>query len=232
MRKTIVIIIILVANFTFGQVNTVKFELPELLVGMFNDYNGRQFIPASPEKSKLVTRFYCSQKKLSELFVDSLKILNEELNFEIDVKNNGFIEIYSTEFSAFFNRYYKYSLDKDFGYEDENEIEYDIYRGRLNKKLFKSKKQKLSFLVGTFLRHGTFLNENEIRLDFANSPNHFRIAKKFLRKLDLKITETSVCDEITIPCAQRITFELNNEYGFIFKEMKQIRPTNDYTNCE
>jgi len=210
----------------------VKFELPELLVGMFNDYNGRQFIPDSPEKSKLVTRFYCSQKKLSELFVDSLKILNKELNFEIEVKNNGLIEIYSTEFSTFFNRYYKYSLDEDFGYEDENEIEYDVYRGRLNKNLFKGKKQKLSFLVGTFLRHGTFLNENEICLDFANSPNHFRIAKKFLRKLNLKITETSVCDEITIPCAQKITFELNNEYGFIFKELEQIRPTNDYTNCE
>jgi hypothetical protein len=232
LRKIVIISIFLFTHFIWGQENSVKIELPELLVGMFNDYNGRQFIPDSPEKSKLVTRFYCSQKKLSELFVDSLKTLNKELNFEIEVKNKGFIEIYSTEFSAFFNRYYKYTLDKDFGYEDENEIEYDIYRGRLNKNLFKSKNQKLSFLVGTFLRHGTFLNGNEIRLDFANSPNHFRIAKKFLRRLNLKITETSVCNEITIPCAQRITFELNNKYGLIFKELEQIRPTDDYTNCE
>ena len=232
MRKTIVIILILVTNFIIGQVDIVQFELPELLVGMFHDYNGKQFIPDNPEKSKLVTRFYCSQKRLSELFVDSLKILNEELNFEIEVQNNGFIEIYSTEFCTFFNRYYKYRLDKDYGYEDENEIEYDIYRGRLNIYLFKSKKQKLSFLVGTFLRHGTFLNENEIRLDFANSPNHFRIVKKFLRKLNLKIKKTSMCDEITIPCAQRITFELNDEYDAIFKELEQIKPTHDYTHCE
>ena len=232
LRKTVIILIILTTNLIFGQVSNVKIELPELLVGMFNDYNGRQFVPDNPEKSKLVTTFYCSQRELSKLFLDSLNTLNKTLNFDVKVKNTGFIEIYSSEFSTFFNRYYKYTLDKDFGYVDENDNEYDIYFGKLNKEKFKSKNQKLSFLIGTFLRYGTFLDETKIRLDFANSPNHFRIAKKFLKKLNFKITEISVCDEIMTPCVQRITFELNNEHLYFFKKLEHIRPAiYDETDC-
>ena len=200
---------------------------------MFNDYGGKQFIPSNPKKSELVTTFYCSQKELSELFVDSLKTLNAKFNFNIKVQNTGFIEVYSAGFSKFFTAYYKTSLNSDFDYTDENDVDYEIYAGQLNKKMFKSQNQKFSFIIGVFLRYGTFLGENEIRLDFANSPNHFKLAQVFLRKLNFKILDVSKCKEPSTPCGQSITFELNKKYKQIFKKLELKRPTiYDQTDCE
>jgi hypothetical protein len=233
LKKTIIILLILNANFIIGQNNDSRIELPEFLVGMFNDYNGKQFIPGNLKKSELVTTFYCSQKELYKLFVDSLKTLNKEWNFNIEVENTGFIEVYSAGFSEFFKRYYKTSLNADFSYTDENNMDYEIYVGQLNKKLFKSQNQKFSFIIGAFLRYGTFLGENKVRLDFANSPNHFKIVQVFLRKLNFKILKVSKCEKPMTPCGQTITFELNKKYKPIFEKLELIRPTiYDQTDCE
>gem|GEM_PF-5270629 len=233
MKKTLIILLILNFNVIFAQNNDSLIELPEFLIGMFNDYGGKQFIPKSPKKSELVTTFYCSQKELSKLFVDSLNSLNKKWNFNIRVENTDFIEIYSAGFSEFFKHYYKTNLNSDMAYTDENDIDYEIYDGRLNTRLFKRQNQKFSFIIGTILRYGTFVEENKVRLDFANSPNHFKVIQVFLRKLEFKILDVSKCEEPTTPCGQSVTFELNKKYKPIFEKLEFKRPSiYDHTDCE
>ena len=202
---------------------------------MFNDYNGKQFVPDHPKQSEFITSFYCSQKNLSKLFIDSLRSLNRKTNYKITVKNNDNIEIYSKGFNELFKKYYKMHLEKDYSYVDENddEIEYKIYIGYLKKSMFKTKNQKLSFIAGVFLRYGTFLDKNKVRLTFANSPTQFKTSRDFLRKLGFKNLDIFTCKEIRTPCGQTITFELNKEYKSLFLKLQTIKTADlDESDCK
>lgn len=219
MKIIINLLLLLTCTNSIGQ-EKFRYDRDSFILGLFDDYNGRSTIPTHVKEATRLTSFYCSQQKLSELFLDSLKAYKKE--WSTSIKNENGV-IYAAKWAAYFNTFYDKKLAKDGVYSDSTDLDYPVYAMRLNKSHFKTAQQKISFLAGTFLRYGK-LEQGNITLAFANSASHYNMTVLFIKQLGFKILSTSIISE-TIPARQTIAFVPSEKYTALFTYLNSIKPT-------
>ena len=195
----------------------------EFLLGMFNDYNGIDFLQDHSVQKDQLTFFWCSHKKKSELFVEQLEKLELNSENKVHVISDGNIKVLSPYLINSFKKYFKIERKPkswQVEYESDNEIEYGIYKAKLKCSKFNSKHKKFMFLSGAIIRYGELLNHEIVIMRFANSPNHYDASLKFLKRLNFQIIEIKECDKNMVPCIKTIKFRINDKYSDEFEKLK------------
>ncbi len=215
--KVIITILILSYQFSFSQ-KEFKLDNDSFMLGMFNDYNGREIALDHPFLSTQVTSFYCSEKKLEKMFLDSIQ---KKYKFsDIIVKDNI---IYSKSLAKLFNKYY-YVEKSDGGWTYDG-IDYSAYMMKLKKKSFTTNQQKISFVFGSYFRNGKKEN-GELKIVLANSLSHFDALEEAMKKLKFKLkVETNP----GIPATQIIYFKPTKKYYNLFMNIEPFKP--DVNDC-
>ena len=200
------------------------------LLGMLNDYGGRNISFDNPEKSNYVNHFYCSEKKLSKIFIDSLKYSNKIEKHKFKIDTSGFITIKSDKYSKDFNKFFKVvKVCKNCESKQDNEdIEYDVSLLKLKTRLINNEIKRISYIAGVFMRYGK-LDNNNAKLSFGNSFKTFKNSIKFLKKLNFDIKRIEVID--AIPTIQQIDFTIPDKYLIIFSNLNKVKPDTDYDDC-
>ncbi len=187
-RYPLVFLMIVFALPSISQTNNLSKTRSAFLLGMFNDYLGKQFVPNHPTESQFVTSFYASESSVTTVFLDSLKLFSGGDSSKIVLKKEGvenpILKIYSEKYSKYFNTYYNFKKSEGFGYFDDrdsiNRGDFEIYIGKLNSKKIKGNNEKLSYLAGSFLRNGKMNNDGAYKFQFGNSISKYKIVRKFL----------------------------------------------------
>ncbi len=219
-------LVIISLFFVFPQlsISQKKFKIDNdsFIVGMFNDYCGREIALGHPIASTQITGFYCSEKKLEKMFLDSIQ-KNYDAN-DIISKNNT---IYSKSLSKHFNKYYKIKKDNDGGFTYDD-IYYPGYIMTLKRNSFSSNEKKVSFILGAFLRYGEIKN-NSFKITMANSLSHFDILIWSIKQLGFKYKDETPCPDC-IPVGRVVYFEPTSNYLSLFQNNKPLQP--DKNDCD
>ncbi|MBP2833849.1 hypothetical protein J8281_16760 [Aquimarina sp. U1-2] len=194
--------------------SSLDLDTMSLLIGMFNDYGGRTYVPNHPTYKYLITDFYNGQTEALNQFSKHLKNSGLDINhFNIFNENDSIINpmtfILSEKYHQLFHSYYIYKK-ANFLHTDEHDNEYIFYWGRLKRSKFKTRKQKLMFLKGAFIREGRVNQKGQYQYRLANSGTKITMIRKFLRQTGSKIIEYKIAENNT-PTGQTITFEPSDE---------------------
>lgn len=220
MKNKILITLLLISNFLFSQ-NNYKLDQDSFILGMFNDYNGRLIALTHNKESSQLTSFYCSQNKLKQVFLDTLKKYYNTDDVKVE---NGVV--YSKSLAKHFNNYYKIKKVEYSGFAYDG-IDYDAYSLTLKSKIFTTNDKKISFILGAFYRYGKIEN-NEVLIKIANSISHFRTIQNFLKKVGFKYHTKEICHDC-IPVVRTVVFTPSKEYLPYFLEINI--PKSTYEDC-
>jgi hypothetical protein len=134
-----------------AQFDTQKYDKESFLLGTLNEYMGYQRVfKAGVDDFDYHQVDICLQSNLKDLlFIDSLFHADCP---DIYIVNNGAsigLKLYSTTLAAAIDKYYEYKPSWNKTLKGDT-----IYSGEFKKEMLKTEKQKLSFLLGAFLRFG------------------------------------------------------------------------------
>lgn len=216
MSKLLFILALFCCLTVTGQSEKVNLSIPEFLVGMSNDYNGKVYYLDHPKESLLITNFFCGQYISANIFIDSIYSFAEGQNQTIEIVNDKSIDIYSEGLIELFKSYYRidkkpeeYFLEN---YNTPEEKEFGIYRAKLKRRKFNSRHKKLSYLLGVFVKYGELTDDELIKVSLANSHNHYETSLRFCRQLGFKIVDKQNCKEGWIPCTRSYTIRITPKY--------------------
>lgn len=205
MKKLILLLFILGTSNVSSQ--EIKFEKKFFLLGTLQDYIGRnQF-----SNSKEIIESYALHEK--PLF-DKISTFYKEKNLSLDtIKKRYFFRDRTLNDSI--NSFYIF---------DNYQLTYPnkdtIHRGKLKPDIFKTKDEKISFLLGCMSRYSynnmIKLKKKEFCLVFANSTTKFGITQNIIKELGFTINKIETLNNI--PRIQRIYFTVTDSYYNIFKE--------------
>lgn len=224
-----ILFIISILQFNSTQCQDASWASHEFLIGMFNDYNGVEFLLDHPIQKDQLTYFWCSDYKKSQLFIEKLERLAERSKTKINIISDANTKVLSSGLIYSFHKFFKIQKKPkswQVEYDNEEEIEFGIYKANLKHSKFNTKHKKLMFLSGAIIRYGEFLSDKIVVMKFINSPNHYDASIKFLRKLKFQIIETRDCDKNIVPCTRSIKFKTNQKYS---NEFNNLRITCDKT---
>ncbi|WP_310558920.1 hypothetical protein [Flavobacterium sp.] len=221
MRKLILIIVLLSANTLLAQ-KKFKLDPSSFIIGLFNDYNGRQVPLDNPKEATYLTYFYCSQKQVRSVFLDSINKYFNDDDFVFEQRT-----IYSKSLSKHFNSYYKINKDEDYG-TTIDEVDYFYYSMKLKTKSFQTNDKKVSFILGSFILSGAKEN-GEFQIRMANSASHYDALLAFFKFLKFQYKANELCDTC-MPTVQSVSFVPTSEYLSIFINAKI--PETNYSDCD
>lgn len=160
------------------------------LLGTLTDYMGRERCKSEWElvdhyylfeKSLLQYNYSLLKKEYPDLQMDSInrflksKRLGAEINSKFDFKYNGFF------------------CSKE---ENEEGIPLDsAYSGSIRLESFKTKKEKISYLTGVYVRYGKS-NKEKYTIRIANSVSTFPVCVELLKQLGCKNVTTEIIEAI------------------------------------
>lgn len=199
-------------SLSFGQFN---FEKESFLIGTLDDYMGHHqtFNPTGDKFYYQMVDIYFQDEKKIALLIDSLfKFENTDLH----INNNGSskrIKLYSATLSKKVDKYYIYKPSGSYTVSNDT-----IYSGSLKKDMIKTDEQKLSFLVGVFLRNGGTTDSKECFISTPNSPNKAKLCTEFLKEFSCKNVELKVLNNI--PTGYWVFFEPSEKINEIIRNLK------------
>lgn len=177
-----------------GQLN--DFDKEAFLVGTLDDYMGRQQTRTANADNfhyQKVDIYFQNENKIA-LLIDSL--FKEEVK-DLRFTNNGApkgINIYSKALSERIDEYYSYKPSGSYTVRHDT-----IFAGSIRKEKIDTEKKKLSFLAGTYLRYGEFIDTNEplkehyqFRFKKAPAPDTYWIS------IPNSVSKAKLCKEILI----------------------------------
>lgn len=219
------IISLFIINYGYSQRQNTSAETLSLLIGLCNDYGGKVYVPDHQTRKYFITDFYSDEERILENFKEIIKSSNlDEDSFIYNTQDdnpNGKMTtfIFSEKYYKAFNSYYKFK-QADFMYAevDDDEIEYKVLVGEIKKSKFKTKIEKIMFLKGAFIRHGSINDNNKYVYTLANSLSKKNIIQQLLRETGSKILEYKE-DRDRIPAVQTIIFEPDKELKRILLKM-------------
>ncbi len=134
-----------------AQFDSEKYDKESFLLGMLDEYMGYQrvFKPGVDEFNYHRVDVYLKGQLRQALFIDSLFSTDCP---DIFLVNNGApkgIKLYSAALSATIDKYFDYKPSWNKTIKGDT-----IYSGDLRQEMLKTEKQKLSYLLGAFLRFG------------------------------------------------------------------------------
>jgi len=219
--KNIILIIsslILLSQNLFGQLNEKKYDPYCFLIGTLNEYMGysRIFEPSKDTYYFNKINSYDRNQLNDAVFVQQLF---EKQFPDLKIKNNGSpngILLYSKKLSKKIDSYFTYSKSVISTVNLE-----PIYTGVLKSDALKSKKEKISYLMGVFHTYGKYTNGTYfIRL--SNAPSKASITADLLKELGCEKVEYSFKANM-IPVPHDIVFMPTKELADIWNEAEELR---------
>lgn len=176
-----------ILNSTYAQ---SKNNVDYFLLGTLSDYMGRQ---KCITQNEIVDHYFKFEKSLLNYNYNILK--NQYPDLKMDTINNA---LKSKILTDKINGYFNFSFDDQYctDVEDTNgNLKDTLFTGKLKPTIFKSDKDKISYLIGVFTRHGT-ITDSEYAIKIANSVSTYEISKMLLQQLDCKIIEAKVVENV------------------------------------
>lgn len=232
-----------------AQFNAEKYDKQSFLVGTLNEYTGyqRTFTPRDNFYYRRVDIMNKNDIKKA-LFLDSL--FSSDYS-DIYFVNNGApmdLKMYSPSLSKKIDEYYKYTPGKTFTLQHDT-----IFIGNLEKEKFVTKKQKISFLLGTYLHCGRdeqemnstifYLNKEELQEDqkkpndgyfgfiMPNSPSKAKICAALLKDLDCEGVEY-ILRTNTIPIGHFVLFKPSVEIQKMIQDANHLKKYIQHLNTD
>jgi len=157
-----------------AQFDNEKYDKESFLIGTLNEYMNYQRTFTNGDSFYYQRVDIMGQDELKNaLFIDSLFSSDYP---DITIVNNGAslgIKIYSPTLSSKIDNYYNYKPSIMMTMQHDT-----IYGGSVKKEMFKTEKQKLSFLLGVYLRYGRNKDMTNSRIQFFKKDNYLSKDKK------------------------------------------------------
>lgn len=215
MKTTYITVILLLGSLLgIGQ----KLDKEFLLLGTLDEYMGRRL---SGEDDIKVDRYYPYEGGIASVIYSLFKKNYPDL--EYCMEPSGHKKLLSKKLSIKVNNYFL--LEQKNGSKIfVNNQWVPIYDGNLKEDVFKSDKQRCSYLAGAFLRYGR-VQEDSIRIiHFANSSGKVEVCKKLLKQLGCK--DIKFVSEDRIPRSNTFTFVPTKKLeAFLQKAIKLRKET-------
>lgn len=184
-----------------------------ILLGLINDYGGKNYLPNHPSEKYKITDFYFLETESLNYFkktiASSSTLESEDFEYIIDSSDNPITSVYSKKHFIEFNQFYKFKK-ANFKYIDDNDKEFEFYKGKLKPSVFENKQQGLAFLKGAFVRHGEIDENGVYKFQLNNSQSKYKVIYKLLKKTGSNVLSYSINNE-TIPSSQVIFFKPSSE---------------------
>lgn len=217
--KRLYLLISLFVFFSFvfpcrAQFNSALYDKEAFLIGTLDDYMGylRTFTAGSASSIyQRVDIYNRTGSKRIALFMDSL--FNSEYPdiFLTYDEASGITELYSPTLSRKIDKYFDY---KPFAMRT---IQGDtIFTGSILKNTFKTDKEKLSFLLGVYLRYGY-----NSTISLANSLSKAAVCVEMLKEFGCKDVEYTI-KKGCVPMSQIITFKPSLKIQKIIDEADKL----------
>lgn len=204
MKKIIFILFIITSSNVFSQ--EIKLDKKYFLLGTLDDYIGRNQISNNKE---LIESYGLHEKPL----VDVIHILFKEKELSLNsIKKRYFFKGKSLNDSI--NSFYTFD-----SFQLTHPKKDTIYKGKLRTDIFKTREEKISFLLGCLARYsrnvGIELKEKEFCIQYSNSRNKFEITSYIIEELGFSINKTETLNNI--PRQNIIYFTVNDANYELFK---------------
>lgn len=241
MNKLLLLYFLLSLILTSYQPNTAHDPIDKVcfLVGTLNDYNGRD---KYKEIDNRIDRYYQSEKPLysavDSMFRTTFPDLKKKV-VELKEPKRIVFELYSKSLADKIGKYYNYTpsgsmhinadLDTISHYNHKVMSELlqtadRIYSGRLKENMFKTDKQKYSFITGAFVRYGTH-NDSTYYIRVYNSLSKVRVLSKLLKEMKCKNVEYKI-KKGYIPTAHTVYFSPTSKMKDYFDDYIHLRGRN------
>lgn len=220
-----------------AQFDDKKYEKESFLVGLLNEYMGykRIFVPESEgyhydyyEKVETFTDRYAPH---FALFIDSL--FSEEYP-DIYFMGSKAVTVYSSTLSKVIDNYYEWKPSQFEGRDTagmKSEFAWLMhketltYTGLLQKDAFETMKQKLSYIMGAYLRFGGVNSEDEggmYKLFMPNAPYKAEICADLLKESGFEnVVYTFI--EGNIPTPHIVTFDAPENLEKVLDDAIQLK---------
>ncbi|HQW68950.1 MAG TPA: hypothetical protein PLH25_04725 [Flavobacterium sp.] len=189
-------------------------------LGTLSDYMGRQKCSIELDK---VDNYYKFESSLMEYNYGFLK--NKYPDLSIDRTLNI---LKSNKLASEINKNFKYEFNEGFCSDNTDQygnLKDSIFVGKLKLGIFKTEKQKLSYIVGAYTRYGD-TNDKNYCIRIANSISTFPICVKLLKQLGCKKVRTKVIK--ALPYNYVIYFEPSKDLEeFLLKYRFLIRKSDN-----
>lgn len=174
-RYTLFFSFLLSSLMSFAQFDDKKFDKESFLIGMLNEYMGYQRTFTNGDNFYYQRVDIMGKDELKKaLFIDSLFSLDYP---DITIVNNGApmgIKLYSPTLSKKIDTYYDYKPNGIRTLQGDT-----VYSGSLKKGIFVTEKQKLSFLLATYMRYGGDKYITNSRLQFFENNDCLEVVRKY-----------------------------------------------------
>ena len=197
-----------------AQFNSTLYDKEAFLIGTLDDYMGyqRTFNAESDSFYYQKVDIYSKDELMTALFIDSL--FNSKYT-DIYLIDNGApkgIKLYSPNLSKRIDKYFEYKTSASRTMQGDT-----VFYGLIKKDMFKTNKEKLSFLLGFFLRYRPDYN----RIAMANSTSKAAVCADMLKEFGCADVEYTI-KKGYIPVGHIITFEPSPEIQKIIEEADKL----------
>lgn len=207
----LLLLLILNSTASFAQSDYLGFDKECFLIGTLSDYLGHEQTLTNEGKNEYFQRVdvYAQQeKKIANLTNSLFKETHPDLKLDSSGTSRK-TRLHSATLSKIVDSYYTYQPS-----DNKTPQGAVIYTGTLNPEKIKTKKQKLSFLAGAYLRNGgTKLNDTKepprYMYDIPNSLSKAALCEQFLKDLGCKDVEEYVNEHM--PTKKEILFTPTDE---------------------
>lgn len=201
-HKHLITLVVMLFSFTFlskAQFDSVKYDKEAFLIGTLDDYMGyqRTFTAGSDSSNYQKVDIYNTKESIRlALFIDSLFSSEYPDIFLKLHQPSGTIKMYSSSLSEIIDKYYDYKP-----FTGMTTIQGDtFFYGLIKNNAFKTDKEKLSFLLGVYLRY-----ERNGTISIANSESKAALCAKMLKEFNCKDIEYTIIKGI--PGIDKILFK-------------------------
>ena len=215
MKTTCITVILLLGSLLgMGQ----KLDKEFLLLGTLDEYMGRRL---TGEDDVKVDRYYPYEGGIASVIYTLFKKKYPDLEYTMEA--SGHKKLLSKKLSVKVNNYFL--LEQKNGSRTLiNNQWVPIYNGNLKEDVFKSDKQRCSYLAGAFLRYGRVQGDSVRIIHFANSGGKVEVCEKLLKQLGCK--DIKFLSEDRIPRSNTFSFVPTKKLeAFLQKAMKLRKET-------
>lgn len=211
-----------------AQFDDTKYDKECFLVGLLNEYMGYQRTFSSNDDFYYQRIDIMGRNDLKNaLFIDSLFNIDYP---DIYIVNNGApmgIKMYSPVLSARIDEYYNYKSSGIRTMQRDT-----VYYGELKENIFKTDKQKLSFLLGAFLRFGMCQTKEDkteedtkclrYRILTANAPSKAKMCVELLKEIGCEDVEY-ISNKNYIPVSHLVVFTPSHKIQEVIENAEALK---------
>lgn len=215
MKSGFLVILALLLNYLPAVSQEKDVDFNYFFYGTFLDYMGRERCFANPDNVDSYANF---ENALMKYNFEHLKKYYPDLSIVAD-KNLLSSKVLTAQIDKLFN----YTFEDGFcsAREDKNGNPIDsVFTGKIKTDIFKTKLQKISYLVGAYVRHGG-QKDKLYTVRIANSISTFPACMKLLKELGCKDIKSEITE--SVPFNYYIEFTPTDELKYYLSKYQFLR---------